>query len=99
MNTLLFKEFKQAMCENGYHKNGDLWGSAMSAFFQCCAHLYEKGDCAPEWQYRPGCAGNVIDPDDSMNYFFETLNAAQLTEIGAFLFRLTHKLELANLSY
>lgn len=94
-----FKEFKQAMAENGYHKNGDLWGSAMSAFFQCSAHLYEVGDCAKEWQYRPGMGGNHIDPDDTMTYFFEGKDADELTDIGNFLHRLTQRLELAGMSY
>lgn len=99
MQKQLFSELKQVLSENGYHKNGDLWGASMGLFFDVAAFVYEYGNTPAEWQYRPGAAGNFIDTE-SYNYdWLLSLDNDQREEIGGFLHRLTNKLRLAGLDY
>ena len=65
----------------------DPWAASMGAWFDCAAHLYEKGDCPREWEYRPGSMGNIIEQDSPYFELFNSLNAEQLEEIGQLLWR------------
>lgn len=91
------KEFKQLLRMNDL--SCDPWGVTMGAWFDCAAHLYEKGDCPREWQYKPGWGGNVIDHESEYFEFFNDLNADQLTEIGQLLWRLTEILKRHGRDY
>ena len=83
------------------HDPGDAWGSAMGAFFDLAAELYNRGDDIPdEWGYRPGAMGG--DPRDSDSYNFElfdTADTADLERFGALLHRYTDFLRAAGRNY
>lgn len=93
----IMKEFKQLLREDGFKY--DPWAVCMSAWFQCSAHLYEVGDCPHKWQYKPGAAGNHIDPEDSLTWFFTDKTAEQLTVIGNYLDRISECLKRSGKSY
>lgn len=99
METLInpMVEFKELLRMNDVC--GDPWGTIVGAWFDCAAHLYEVGDCPPEWQYRPGWGGNVIDNESAYFEFFNGLNADQLLEIGNYLFRISEALKRKGLDY
>ncbi len=88
-NTM--QEFKSLLRMNDLKY--DPWGTAVSAWFDCAAHLYEKGDCPKEWQYRPGAMGNRVEPDSSFFEMFTEMEAEQLEEIGQLLCRYTKLLK------
>lgn len=99
MTPQLFKDLKQTLSENGYHYNGDKWGAAMGMWFDVAAFVYEENDVPKEWNYRPGCAGNVID-EESYNYeWLNSLTADERLQIGIYLYRLTNALDKAGVSY
>ena len=69
--------------------SGDIWSSAMDAWFECAAHLYYRDIPVPgEWKYKPGTG--VIDPRDPdtvmFNYFSDATDD-DLIAVGKFLFR------------
>lgn len=77
----------------------DPWGTAVSAWFDVAAHLYEVGDCPTEWQYRPGAMGNTIETDTAYFDFLNELDADQLTEIGNLLWRYSQLLKRHGRDY
>lgn len=95
--TNVMREFKEMLRMNDVA--GDPWGTIMGAWFDCAAHLYEKGDCPREWQYKPGWGGNQLDTESAYFEFFSELDADQLTEIGEYLYRITQALKIKGLDY
>lgn len=95
----IFNEFKELLRMNDVA--GDPWAVIVGAWFDCAAHLYEKGECPYEWGYRPGAMGNHIPNAEESAYFdfYSTLNADQLTEIGNYLWRISEALKRKGLSY
>lgn len=96
VNTPL-SEFKELLHENDVA--GDPWGVVMGAWFDCAAHLYEKGDCPYDWKYKPGCGGNVIEDESPYFDLFNSLDAEQLTEIGEYLNRISEALKRKGRDY
>lgn len=94
---LTLDQFKQELRMTDV--KGDPWGVCMSAFFTCCAVLYERGDVPNEWQYRPGAAGNMIDEDDYFAEMFQECTIDQLQTIGAYLHRITGILRTTGHAY
>lgn len=94
-NTLA--EFKELLKMNDVA--GDPWGVCMSAFFDVAAHLYEKGNCPVDWEFKVGWGGNVIDEDSAFFEMFSELDEDQLTEIGNYLKRITDILIAKGKSY
>lgn len=95
--NLILNELKQLLREDGF--SYDPWAVCMSAWFQVAAHLYEVGDCPREWQYKPGCAGNIIDPEDSYTWFLTGKTDEQLTLMGNYLERISQALKRSGKSY
>lgn len=90
-------EFKDLLRMNDVA--GDPWGVIVGAWFDCAAHLYEKGDCPPEWQYKPGWGGNHIDDESIFFELFSEMTAEQLEEVGRYLWRISEALKRKGLNY
>jgi len=83
-----------------YRPDNDPWGNAMGAFFAVADEIVARGNWCPDaWHFRPSpfgqeCAGweyetlQELKPDD-----------AALLRLGAFLHRLTGRLDRAGMSY
>lgn len=78
---------------------GDAWAVAMGAFFDCAAHLYEKGDCPRQWGFKLGWAGNHLEEDAGFYESFLNADAELLLEVGNFLNRYTALLKRHGKSY
>lgn len=91
----LFKEFAP-----DYSPRFDPWGHAMGAFFNVAAELDKRGANLPAaWGYRAGAGGPEVD-----DYAAEVIadlapTDADLLRLGAFLHRLTGRLDRAGHSY
>lgn len=90
-------QFKQLLRENDL--KWDPWGTAMSAWFDVASHLFEKGNCPREWQYKPGMGGNHIEEDSYYYEFLQVLDAEQLESIGKLLYRYCEILKLNGKDY
>lgn len=92
-----FKILKQTLRENGFHKNGDLWGTAMSLMFDLVAIDCEISNLPNDWGYHPGIFGNHIEED---NRFLDMeLTEQTAHDYGNYLNRLVKYLEYKGLSY
>ena len=68
-------------------QDGDLWGTALDAWFECAGQMYYRGMRIPDdWHYSTPTS----DPRNEDSFFYESFNNAsdkQLETIGSFLFR------------
>lgn len=95
--TNKLSEFKSILRMNDV--SGDPWGVCMGAFFDCAAHLYEKGDCPSEWGYNVGWGGNHVDQDSPFFELFYSCSDIELIEIGNYLLRITDILRFKGRNY
>lgn len=83
-----------------YAPNNDPWGCAMGVFFAVADELAARGVQCPEvWRFRPSPFGQSCE-----GYAYETLQELEpdddeLLRLGAFLHRLTGRIDRAGLSY
>ncbi len=85
--------------EPDYSPSNDPWGYAMGLFFDVAGELYNRGEAVPdEWQFRPGACG-VVEISDYRVDELDEAATADLLRLGAFLHRLTGRIDRAGLSY
>lgn len=83
-----------------YYDDNDPWGHAMGTYFAAADEINARGiQCPSAWQFRPSPFGQACE-----GYEYETLQElkpsdAELLRLGAFLHRLTGRLDRAGLSY
>ena len=78
----------------------DPWGYSMSAFFQVCDHLYDRGEDIPhEWGFKAGIGGASPDKEDEYFDLFNDSASNELLTLGHYLQRLTTILKAKGLDY
>ena len=83
-----------------YRPDYDPWGHAMGAFFDVAGELWRRGCCTPDtWHYSPGAGGPEVSEDAAAVFADLDTTDDQLRRLGAFLHRLTGRLDRAGRSY
>lgn len=92
------KEFRQEFKITDYKY--DPWSECMSAWFECAAHLWMKGEHVPsEWEYSPGATDNPTEEENYWHEPFKASDSEDLLAIGQLLFRYDRYLRFKGKNY
>lgn len=82
------------------HDKSDPWGETMSASFELCGHLCQRGANIPtDWEYRPGAGSNLTEEENYWHELFANSTTDDLLEIGELLHGATEALVKAGKNY
>lgn len=94
---MTYKEFKN---EFALVCAGDLWGTALDAWFEIAGRMNRRGLPIPaEWQYRPAMGTDGTDKESYWYSLFARCGNKQLQHFGTLMFRYCQLLKRHNRDY